>query len=518
MLRTAIGLGSSKGPSMHFRSPSTADIASTATTAKSTRSQFQNNVQAVVDNQYKPTDFCNNLLPVIGSVDTFPAYGEISESVRSRKKTIHLSVEEGSNKWKILDFAISQQNDKVIQALIKKHMDASNAQSRVSETAPNTAKSTKTLERQYADHAQLLRCAFAQYSDEAIPMLITLCAEALNLRNVHDTKENAQNTTQPNDASIKQYWENLALLRRLLPKKSPDNIDIQSLMKACAYTLNSQGGVIKNVQTPAEPEDAPIERYSKNLLLLHLAILQQNEKAIQALIKICVCEFNEQNDASENTQNLAKFMGSPEEQYEKHLNLLSYAVSQNAYEMLPFLIESSTDKYKRTLLHYTAADGLPNLVKILLNSGVERALPDVNQMTPLHHAAQNGRLKVVEALLEREAEFVLHGIIHKKKEVDSLSLDKKTPLFLAAESGHFKVVKFLRAKGANIHLAARNGETPYSIAHKLGHEKIADFLKDEMEKKQQKWEAIKPKSQGLLGYVQSCYTYLQGWGAYLYKS
>ncbi len=517
MLRAAMGLGSI-GPSMHFTSPSTADIASTATTAESTRSQFQNDVPPVVDKQYKPTDFCNNLLPVIGSVDTFPVHGEISESQRSRKKTTHSPVEEGSNKWQILDFAISQQNDKMIQALIKKYMDASNAQSRVSETAPNTAKSTKTLQRQYADHAQLLRCAFAQYSDEAIPMLITLCAEALNLLNVDDAKENAQNTAQPNDASIKQYWENLALLRRLLPKKSPDNIDIQSLIKACAYTLDAQGGTIKNVQTPVEPDDAPIERYSKNLLLLHLAILRQNEKAIQALIKMCVYDFNEQNDASENAQNLAKLMGSPEEQYEKHLNLLAYAISQNDYETLPFLIETSIDEYKRTLLHYIAADGLPNLVKILLNSGVERALPDVNKMTPLHHAAQNGRLKVVEALLDgREAEFVLHGIIHKKKEIDSLSSDKKTPLFLAAESGHFKVVKFLRARGANIHLAARNGETPYSIAHKLGHQKIAAFLKDEMEKKQQKWEAIKPKSQGLLGYVQSCYTYLQGWGAYLYQ-
>jgi ankyrin repeat protein len=58
--------------------------------------------------------------------------------------------------------------------------------------------------------------------------------------------------------------------------------------------------------------------------------------------------------------------------------------------------------------------------------------------TPLHLAAQNGHLDVVEFLVEQQAE------------VNAKETDGWTPLYLAAHNGHFDVVKFLVEQQAEL--------------------------------------------------------------------
>ena len=71
--------------------------------------------------------------------------------------------------------------------------------------------------------------------------------------------------------------------------------------------------------------------------------------------------------------------------------------------------------------------------------------------TPLHVAAANGYLSVVEYLLDN----------HVSTEV--VDDDQWQPIHAAACWGHLEVVEMLAQNGANISAKTKNGETPFDI-------------------------------------------------------
>jgi len=72
-------------------------------------------------------------------------------------------------------------------------------------------------------------------------------------------------------------------------------------------------------------------------------------------------------------------------------------------------------------------------------------------MTPLHWAAANGHLSVVEYL------------VNQKADINAKDKDRWTPLHSAAEKGHLSVVEYLVNQKADINAKNTNVEFLYLI-------------------------------------------------------
>jgi len=88
-------------------------------------------------------------------------------------------------------------------------------------------------------------------------------------------------------------------------------------------------------------------------------------------------------------------------------------------------------------------------------------------MTPLHHAAKKGLLKVVERMIADGAD------------VNAIGPSNRTALHYAAESGHMEIVKILLSKPNKVLLKSgffKRGSTAEDLARKAGHTEIASLL------------------------------------------
>jgi ankyrin repeat protein len=104
------------------------------------------------------------------------------------------------------------------------------------------------------------------------------------------------------------------------------------------------------------------------------------------------------------------------------------------------------------------------VVKLLVERGVDVAAADNKAVTPLHMAANGGHLEVVKLLVERG--------------VDVAAADKGgwTALHVTAESGHLGVIKLLLDKGADAAAANGDGRTPLNSAAAGGHLEVVKLL------------------------------------------
>lgn len=119
--------------------------------------------------------------------------------------------------------------------------------------------------------------------------------------------------------------------------------------------------------------------------------------------------------------------------------------------------------------------------------------------TPLHLAAQYGRVEVVKALLEEGANTnalamnmagnrplgsavvggnaeVVRLIAEAGADVNAYELGGVAALHLAADGGNHEIIKVLIAAGAKRDLKSRNGRTPADVARNAGDEAGARLI------------------------------------------
>ncbi len=127
-----------------------------------------------------------------------------------------------------------------------------------------------------------------------------------------------------------------------------------------------------------------------------------------------------------------------------------------SYAILPPMIPpqiniNHQDSHGMTALHWAAAQGHNNIVKLLLDFGANVNLQNAEGNTPLHLAARNGNLSVVKLLLARGANATV------------VNRQGQTALALAYRYHHPNVVAFLEAQAGRavfgrVSRAGRAGE------------------------------------------------------------
>lgn len=154
------------------------------------------------------------------------------------------------------------------------------------------------------------------------------------------------------------------------------------------------------------------------------------------------------------------------------------AVSK-ASACIPFMIGSTTpskvaDIEKATGIQVAAYWGLTESLRALyerlkndpeLEAGAILGAPDGTDRTPLILAAENGQAEVVKLLIDMGVD---------KEAMDS---DDNTALYVAAKNGHENVVKLLLELGANKE-GAGDYYTPLGAAAEEGHWAVAKLLLD----------------------------------------
>uniref|UniRef100_A0A8C8G0Q1 Ankyrin 1, erythrocytic a n=1 Tax=Oncorhynchus tshawytscha TaxID=74940 RepID=A0A8C8G0Q1_ONCTS len=88
-----------------------------------------------------------------------------------------------------------------------------------------------------------------------------------------------------------------------------------------------------------------------------------------------------------------------------------------------------------------------------------------DELTPLHCAARNGHVRIIEIL----------QLMQYNAAIDDITLDHLTPLHVAAHCGHHRMAKVLLDKGAKPN-SRQKVETPLHMACRAGHYEVAEFL------------------------------------------
>lgn len=133
---------------------------------------------------------------------------------------------------------------------------------------------------------------------------------------------------------------------------------------------------------------------------------------------------------------------------EKKSELISYVFisffsNQGSVEVVRLLLDRGLDEAHRdnagwTPLHYAAFEGHATVVDLLLEVGARMEATDNDGRASLLLATQEGHLSIVERLVQLGAD------------VDQKSLDGKTPLRVAALEGHCAVLVALIQAGADV--------------------------------------------------------------------
>jgi ankyrin repeat protein len=126
------------------------------------------------------------------------------------------------------------------------------------------------------------------------------------------------------------------------------------------------------------------------------------------------------------------------------------------------LIDGSTDRSRRTPLHWATIEGQIGSMAALLDAGAQVDAINAWNRTPLHLAARFGDDEAVKLLVERNS--------YLEARCDT----NETPLHFAVEENRYSVAQILLDSGADINAKSDRG-TPLQYANSLGHKKLRSY-------------------------------------------
>ena len=158
--------------------------------------------------------------------------------------------------------------------------------------------------------------------------------------------------------------------------------------------------------------------------------------------------------------------------------------------------EEDLDELKRSPLHYAAGNGSMLIVEMLIKQGFDTDAKDIDGATPLMMAAAGNHADVVQTLLvsgvhldtDSSGQTAVHlaawsgaseviEVLSRTTDVDNLkTATGYTPQHAAAWQGHAKVVGQLVLAGADPNAADSDGWTPLHKAAFRGHAEVVKVL------------------------------------------
>ncbi|CAH1996941.1 unnamed protein product [Acanthoscelides obtectus] len=115
-------------------------------------------------------------------------------------------------------------------------------------------------------------------------------------------------------------------------------------------------------------------------------------------------------------------------------------------------------------LHLAAQNNHLEVVEVLLNAGISRDARTKVDRTPLHMAAYEGHLQIVDILVK-------YG-----SDIDCKDLLGMTPLHWAVQNSHIDIVEYLLTNGADANEPNKFGLTPHMIAQQTQRPDIERLL------------------------------------------
>ena len=138
--------------------------------------------------------------------------------------------------------------------------------------------------------------------------------------------------------------------------------------------------------------------------------------------------------------------------------IIAYLYGASTPENITGLVENVIEpaiknRDGETALHLASRRRNVDLLRILLDKGVDVNIRSTTGMTPLHVAAGDGYLEVTNLLLERGADLNAQE-----------SVNGHTPLHCAVLGGHVDAVRMLLGMGADLNIQSNKHETAMMLA------------------------------------------------------
>ncbi|HBK44096.1 MULTISPECIES: ankyrin repeat domain-containing protein [unclassified Polynucleobacter] len=179
------------------------------------------------------------------------------------------------------------------------------------------------------------------------------------------------------------------------------------------------------------------------------------------------------DDVSE-VQSLLKAGVSPNTLDPKGNPMLIVAIRDKSKKVTDLLLTNPAtnvnlaNKSGENALMMAAFDGdLPTVKMLVLE---KKASVNKRGWAPIHYAATNGHLQIVQFLMT-------HGA-----KVNAFSPSETTPLMMAIGSGNDELIKYLLDNGADLSLRNHEGYTAIDIAQLFGKDDIRDGLTSRWQK------------------------------------
>ncbi|PKM46898.1 MAG: hypothetical protein CVV05_00340 [Gammaproteobacteria bacterium HGW-Gammaproteobacteria-1] len=115
-------------------------------------------------------------------------------------------------------------------------------------------------------------------------------------------------------------------------------------------------------------------------------------------------------------------------------------------------------------LHHAASNGHVHLVDVYLHAGAEVDAMDIDQWTALHWAACNNHPHIIKHLASAGARL------------EAMTVSLRTPLHVAARYGQEVAARTLLRLGASPSAQDEDGQTPRDLAATNGHREVVQVL------------------------------------------